>query len=289
MKRTSDLTNKTKTELTAMARRKKIPVTSGMLKDELVKAIKKGLRKIEAQKKSKTAKKTSKKKSSKTSKAKPARKPKSISRKTASGKRKQTPAKKKTARKKSPAKVKRAPAKKSAARKPKTARSPKTVKSQTRSKPVETLSDLPEHYGDHRLVVLARDPNWAYAYWDLNPTQVRGLLKSAGQTADQARWILRVYSAALHPVEEKGHYFDVDIDFQGGNYYLNLSQPGARFIVEIGVMDTSGLFRSTAQSNPVILPLDHPSDTIAQDSTFSENITSPSASSFTKPPSSRSK
>jgi len=270
MKPTSDLSSKTKTELTAMARRKKIPVTSGMLKNDLVKAIKKGLRKIEAQKKSKTAKKTSKKKSPKTAKAKTARKPKS------------------TSRKKSPAKVKvkKAPAKKSATRKPKTARSPKTAVSPTHSKPAET--DLPDRYGDHRLVVLARDPNWAYAYWDLNPAQVRGLLKSARQTADNARWILRVYSAALHPVEEKGDYFDVDVNLQGGNYYLNLSRPGARFIVEIGVMDASGMFRPTAQSNPVILPLDHPSDTLAQESTFSENMIPPRVSSFTKPPSSRS-
>ena len=54
MKRTSKLSNKTKAELTAMARRKKIPVSSGMIKSELVKAIQKGLRKIEAKKKPKT-------------------------------------------------------------------------------------------------------------------------------------------------------------------------------------------------------------------------------------------
>ena len=286
MKRTSELSSKTKAELTAMARRKKIPVTSGMIKDELIKAIKKGLRKIEAQKKSKatTAKtrkripvskatrQTSKKKSSKTSKAKPARKLKS------------------TARKKSPVKktAKKASAKKPVAHKPKTARSSKKVKIQARPKPVETLSDLPKHYGDHLLVVMARDPNWAYAYWDLNPTKIRSLMKSVGQTADKARWILRVYSAPLRPTEEKGNFFDVDINIQGGNYYLNLSKPGARFIVEIGVMEKSGMFRSTAQSNPVILPLDHPSDTIAPERTFSENRIPPSVTSFTKPPSPRS-
>ncbi len=126
-----------------------------------------------------------------------------------------------------------------------------------------TLSDLPERYGDHRLVVLARDANWAYAYWDLDPVRVRDLLNSARQSAEQARWVLRVYSAALHPVEEKGHYFDIDIDVKTGSYYLDLSRPGARFTVEIGVMDISGMFRATAQSNPVILPLDHPSETTA--------------------------
>ena len=128
---------------------------------------------------------------------------------------------------------------------------------------METLSNLPERYGDHRLVTLARDPNWAYAYWDLNPTRVRDLLNSAGQTADKARWVLRVYSAALHPAEDKGHFFDIDIDVKTGSYYLDLSRPGARFIVEIGVIDASGMFRTTAQSNPVILPMDHPAETTA--------------------------
>ncbi len=305
MKRTSDLSNKTKAELTALARRKKIPVTSGMLKDELIKAIKKGLRKIEAQKKSKTAtaktrkrtpvsktaKKTSKKKGSKISKAKMARKPKSTSRKTASTKRKQTPTKKKAMLKKSPAKgkVKKAPAKKSVTRKSQTARSPETIESQALSKSVEIPSDLPERYGDHRLAVLARDPNWAYAYWDLDAAQVRDLLKRTGQSATDARWVLRVYSAALHPVEDKGHYFDIDINVKTGSYYLDLSRPGARFTVEIGVMDTSGMFRATAQSNPVILPLDHPSETIAPEGTApSETPASPSGSGFTKPPSSQS-
>lgn len=261
MKKTADLSNKTKAELTAMARRKKIPVTSGMLKDELIKAIKKGLRKIEAKKKSKPAKKASSKKSSKTSKAKTTRKPKS------------------TARRKSPVKGK---AKKTAARKPKTARPAKTGKSQTSSKPVEILSELPDRYGDHRLVVLARDANWAYAYWDLDPARVRGLLKSTRQSAEKARWVLRVYSATLQPVEEKGHYFDIDIDVKTGSYYLDLSRPGARFIVEIGVMEASGTFRATAQSNPIILPLDHPSETTAPEGTASES------SDYLKPPPSQS-
>ena len=279
MKQTLQLSNKTKAELTAMARRKKIPVSSGMVKDELIKTIKKGLRKIEAQKKSKASKQTSKKKSTKKSKAKTA------------SQTKQTSAGKKTASKKSPLKKKvTGPvAKKPVARKPKVVQSAKTKKKPARPEPVvETLSELPDRYGDHRLVVMARDPNWAYAYWDLNPTQVRNLLKSARQTASEVRWILRVYSAALHPVEEKGHFFDVDIQVQGGNYYLNLSKPGARFIVEIGVMDHSGMFRSTAQSNPVIMPLNHPSDTLAPEITFSEDTTSVRVSSFTQPPSPQS-
>ena len=270
-----------------MARRKKIEVTSGMLKDELIKTIKKGLRKIEAQKKpkpavvkktrkkttaSKTAKTTSKKKSTKAPKAKAEQKPKPTTSKSTTAKRTKASTKK-IVLKKSPVKKKttKAPAKKSAERKPKIALAPKTVASQTRSTPVEIL--LPERYNDHRLVTLARDPNWAYAYWDLNPTRVHDLLKSARQTADKARWVLRVHS---DPEEAKGLYFDINIDVKTGSYYLDLSRPGERFIVEIGVIDASGMFRTTAQSNPVVLPTDHPSETIAPEGTApSEALNSP--------------
>lgn len=232
----------TKAELTAMARRKKIPVQSGMLKDEMAKAIKKGLRKIEAQKKSKPA--TAK---TRTRPATAKRKLKSSAReKTA---RVKSALKKSAARRKNPVKVK---AKKIPA---------KTVACKPAPEHRETHPDLPASYGDHRLVVMARDPNWAYAYWDLDPKRIRDLTQSAGPSS--TRWVLRVYSAALQPVVEKGNYFDIAIKVETGSYYLNLSKPGARFIVEIGVVDASGFFRSAAQSDPVILPLDHPSKTVA--------------------------
>ncbi len=278
MKPTLNLLSKTKAELTAIARRKKIPVTSGMLKDDLIKAIKKGLRKIETQKKSKTAavktrkktpatktaKKTLKKKSSKPPKSKTAKQPKSPARTPTTAKRIKTPVKK-TALRKSPAKgnAKKTPVKKSVSRKPKTILSPKTIKRQELPKSVGTPSDLPERYNDHRLVVLARDPNWAYAYWDLDAARVRDLLSKTGQSPDKARWVLRVFSAGLTPAEDTGHFFDINVDVKTGSYYLDLSRPGGRFIVEIGVIDSSGMFRTTAQSNPVILPVDQPSETIA--------------------------
>lgn len=281
MKRTSELSNKTKAELTAMARRKKIPVASGMIKDELIKAIQKGLRKIEAKKKSKAT-------TAKTSKRTPTSKAVKQTSKKKKAKSKVKAAHKPTAPKKNPAKekTKKTSGEKSATRKIKTAHTPKATRSKAHPQPIET--ELPERYGDHRLVLLARDPNWAYAYWDLSPARVRDLLNNAGQTANKARWVLRVYAAALYPVEDKTHYFDVDVSVEGGNYYINLSRPGARFIVEIGVMDATGLFRATAQSNPVIMPMDHPSEIFAQESTFSENTITRNVSSFTNPSSSRS-
>lgn len=244
MARIPELSKLTRVELTALARRKKISMPSGILKDAMVKAIKKGLRKIEAQKKSKPAarKKVVRRKSRVVAKAK------------------KTPAKKSVANKTKTATAKNRKRTTTAKPKPKTTPTKKVIHKPV-PKPEGTHSDLPASYGDHRLVVMARDPNWAYAYWELDPKRVRDLTQSTGQSS--TRWVLRVYSATLHPEMEKGNYFDIVINVDTGSFFLNLSKPGARFIVEIGVVDTSGFFRSAAQSKPVILPLNHPAEAIA--------------------------
>ena len=334
MAQTPDYRKMSKTQLTALARRKKIPVKAGLLKEDLVKALKKGLRKIEAQKKSKpkaTAKKKAATKKRKpmaaakkkvtTIKRKPVaaakkkvatikRKPVAAAKKKVAKTSKTSPAKRKTKKiavKKSSTQKKSPTKKKISTQKRKTTRVTKPAPSAPRSRPART--GLPDRYGDHRLVVLARDPNQAYVYWDLDPKRMRELAPGG----EPARWVLRVYAAPLHPGVEKGAYFDVDINVKDGSYYLDLSRPGARFTVEIGVVDASGGFRATAQSNPVILPVDHPSKTVASPSTapakdsaffdggsallpgssdkvpIPEALTSPRGSRFFKPPSSWSR
>ena len=309
MAQTPDYRKITKTQLTALARRKKIPVKAGLLKEELVKALKKGLRKIEAQKKSRPKVAAKKRKPAAAAKKKVATKkrkaPGTVKKKAAAKKKTAKTSTTRTVRKTTPAKPKtsKAAAKKSSTQKRKTTHAKKTARPVPRSQPAET--GLPDRYGDHRLVVLARDPNQAYVYWDLDPKRMRELAPGG----EPARWVLRVYNAPLHPVVEKGAFFDVDINVQDGSYYLDLSRPGARFIVEIGVVDASGWFRATAESNAVILPLDHPSDTASRstasfkESAFFEGgsvlpgpktpipeaLTSPRGTRLFKPPSSRSR
>ncbi len=300
MAQTPDYRKMTKTQLTALARRKKIPVKAGLLKEELVKALKKGLHKIGAQKKSKPKAAAKKKVAAK--KRKPAS---TVKKKAAAKKKTAKTSKTRTALKTSQAKRKtsKAAAKESSTQIRKTTRAKKTARSAPPSRPAET--GLPDRYGDHRLVVLVRDPNQAYVYWDLDPKRMRELAPGG----EPARWVLRVYNAPLHPVVEKGAFFDVDINVKDGSYYLDLSRPGARFIVEIGVVDASGWFRATAESNAVILPLDHPSNTASRSTaSFKESaffdrgsafpgsktpipeaLTSPRGTRLFKPPSSRSR
>lgn len=286
----------TKAELTALARRKKIKVSAGLLKDDLIKTVKKGLRKLEtagktnsaAKKSLKTAQKAKAPVKKRAKAVKNAKTKKASTKKPVTAKNKKAVTKK--AVKKSTARQSPATAKKAAGAKPKPkaragnkAAAPaqkKTADKATSKKkaprktaarktpPVRSstpprarsaaAAGLPSGYGDNRLVMMARDPYWAYVYWDLTPTRMRDLSRQARHEAGHPRWVLRAYSAPLHPVMEKGGFFDVEIDIHSGSYYLNLSRPGARFLVEIGVVDAAGMFHGAAQSNPVIMPMDHP-------------------------------
>ncbi|MGA7933178.1 MAG: DUF4912 domain-containing protein, partial [Kovacikia sp.] len=45
----------------------------------------------------------------------------------------------------------------------------------------EGLPDLPDGYGDSRIVLMPRDPQWAYAYWDVTNEQKEDLRRQGGQ------------------------------------------------------------------------------------------------------------
>jgi hypothetical protein len=230
----------TKIELLKLAKKKRVDVNTRMLKKEIIAAIRK------ADKKPPTKLK----------------KPK-------------TPRKKTTPAKQSPTRQK------TKATKPDSPENSQPAISATHLRPTEELEDpsqeakfivapswvhqefdplpstaLPQGYGDHKLVMMVRDPWWAYLYWELNPEAVSHALNKASCGIHQVRCVLRV-----HPMSQKdAREFDVDIDFRTGSHYLNLAAPGHAFYSEIGFITPDGRFVSLAKSNSIALPLDRPSD-----------------------------
>ena len=45
----------------------------------------------------------------------------------------------------------------------------------------EGLADLPEGYGESRIVLMPRDPQWAYTYWDIPNEHKEDLRRQGGQ------------------------------------------------------------------------------------------------------------
>lgn len=111
--------------------------------------------------------------------------------------------------------------------------------------------ELPVTYGHDYIVLLARDPIWIFAYWEITPqgwSNARGIL-----TDHQCQTILRVYD--LDPVsqEPQGH-FDVTIQPFSQGWHIHTGKLGGSFQVAIGIRTPEGAFREIARSNTIITP-----------------------------------
>lgn len=125
----------------------------------------------------------------------------------------------------------------------------------------ERLPELPESYGDNRIVLLPRDLSWLFAYWDLTSEY-----KEAARAAGGSVLALRLYDVT-------------GLDFDGTNahgmqehecaewarsWYLPTPAPDRDYIVEIGYRGADQWF-PLARSNRVSVPSEQPSTWIKDD------------------------
>ena len=112
-----------------------------------------------------------------------------------------------------------------------------------------------DRYGDDRLVLLARDPQCGWAYWDLAPSRQKNLVGEV---------VLRLYDITgtnfqgenIHPSQ------DCIVKLAAGQGYLSELKPRHTYCVALGVR-RRGKFSPLLHSHEVTMPPDGPSDKIA--------------------------
>lgn len=123
----------------------------------------------------------------------------------------------------------------------------------------EGLGDLPGGYGESRIVLMPRDPQWAYTYWDIPNEHREDLRRQGGQ-----QLALRIYDATNvnldsqipHSVQE------YPCDELAREWYLPIPVSDRDYIVEIGYRCADGRWLALARSAPVRIPPTYPSDWI---------------------------
>ncbi|MES1022065.1 DUF4912 domain-containing protein [Gloeocapsa sp. BRSZ] len=123
----------------------------------------------------------------------------------------------------------------------------------------EGLAELPDGYGESRIVLLPRDPQWAYTYWDIPNDHKEDLRKQGGQ-----QLALRIYDVT-----------DINIDYQSPHsiqeypcdelareWYLPIPVSDRDYVVDIGYRCADGRWLVLARSVPVHVPPVYPSDWI---------------------------
>lgn len=134
-----------------------------------------------------------------------------------------------------------------------------TLDPETLSGVDEGLPDLPGGYGESRIVLLPRDPQWAYTYWDV-PVEHKDELRAQGGL----QLALRVYDVTdvdlsvqrAHTVQE------FPCDELSREWYLPIPISDRDYAIEIGYRCADGRWLVLARSAPVRIPPVYPSDWI---------------------------
>lgn len=123
----------------------------------------------------------------------------------------------------------------------------------------EGLADLPAGYGESRIVLMPRDPQWAYTYWDVPNEHKENLRQQGGQQV-----ALRIYDVTDINLEYQSPHSiqEYPCDELAREWYLPLPVSDRDYVVDIGYRCADGRWLILARSAPVRVPPVYPSDWI---------------------------
>jgi hypothetical protein len=123
----------------------------------------------------------------------------------------------------------------------------------------EGLGDLPGGYGDSRIVLMPRDPQWAYAYWDVSNEHKQELRQQGGQ-----QLALRIYDVTDINLEYQSPHSlqEYPSDEMAREWYLPVPVSDRDYVIDIGYRCADGRWLVLARSAQVRIPPVYPSDWI---------------------------
>ncbi len=123
----------------------------------------------------------------------------------------------------------------------------------------EGLADLPSGYGDSRIVLLPRDPQWAYTYWDVPNEHKQELRRQGGQ-----QLALRIYDVTDIDIEYQSPHSiqEYPADELAREWYIPVPVSDRDYVIDIGYRAADGRWLVLARSTRVHIPPVYPSDWI---------------------------
>lgn len=121
----------------------------------------------------------------------------------------------------------------------------------------EGLADLPAGYSESRIVLMPRDPQWAYAYWDVPNDHREALRHQGGQ-----RLALRLYDVTDVTLDRQSPHSlqQYDCEELARDWYVPIPVSDRDYLAEIGYLTEDGRWLMLARSAPVSIPPVYPSD-----------------------------
>jgi hypothetical protein len=113
------------------------------------------------------------------------------------------------------------------------------------------LIDLPNGYSRSRIVLMPRDPQWAYSYWDTPSEHKEELQQQGGQ-----RLALRFYDVTdIDLNQQKPHSMQqYEVEEYAREWYLPVPLSDRDYLVDIGYLTADGRWLLLARSNSIRIP-----------------------------------
>jgi uncharacterized protein len=121
----------------------------------------------------------------------------------------------------------------------------------------DNLGEIPGGYAESKIVLLPRDPQWAYAYWDITNEHKQELRAQGGQML-----ALRLYdvtdinmnSQSPHSIQE------FPLDEMAREWYLSIPVSDREYLLDIGYRCADGRWLVLARSAEIRIPPVYPSE-----------------------------
>ena len=123
--------------------------------------------------------------------------------------------------------------------------------------PKEPELHLPKSYGSDRMVLMVRDPDWLYAYWEITATKQGEFQHNFGSNAwETSQPVLRVYDVTgiCFNGENANSYLDISVNDNAESWHINVGKPNCSFCVDIGRKFSDGRFVTLLRSNIAATP-----------------------------------
>ncbi|MEM9544195.1 MAG: DUF4912 domain-containing protein [Cyanobacteria bacterium P01_E01_bin.42] len=123
----------------------------------------------------------------------------------------------------------------------------------------EGLADLPGGYGESVIVLMPRDPQWCYAYWDIPNDRKEEMRRQGGQ-----QLALRIYDVTNIKLEIQNPHSvqEYPCDELAREWYIPIPVSDRDYCVEVGYRCVDGRWLILARSSIVRVPPIYPSDWI---------------------------
>jgi len=117
-------------------------------------------------------------------------------------------------------------------------------------------TELPALAAHTHCVLIPRDPNYIYAYWDYTEQDINHLRNQLKFESEGSQLVLRVYDITLVRFNgsNANHTWDLDVGFSAKDWYIHVWQDNADYCAELGIRYGDNHFIALMRSNIVRTP-----------------------------------